>query len=39
MAQYQLKGGQPIEILLIGTAKIRKFAKVEDLLPFTFDSI
>ena len=39
MAQYQLKGGQPIEILLIGTAKIWKFAKVEDLLPFTFDSI
>lgn len=39
MAQYQLKGGKPIEILLIGTKKIWKFEKVEDLLPFTFDSI
>ena len=39
MAQYQLKGGHPIEILLIGTERIWKFAKVEDLLPFTFDSI
>ena len=39
MVQSQLKGGHPIEIILIGSKKIWKFAKVEDLLPFTFDSI
>ena len=39
MAQYQLKGGHPIEIILIGSKKIWKFSRVEDLLPFTFDSI
>ena len=39
MAQYQTKGGKPMEIILIGSAKIWKFRKVNDLLPFTFDSI
>lgn len=39
MAQYQSKGGIPMNILLIGASKIWKFSKVEDLLPFTFDSI
>ena len=39
MVQSQLKGGHPIEIILVGSKKIWKFAKVEDLLPFTFDSI
>lgn len=39
MIQYQLKSGTPMEIILIGANVIRKFNKVEDLLPFIFDSI
>ena len=39
MAQYQTKGGIPMEILLIGKEKIWKFSKVDDLLPLIFDSI
>ena len=39
MAQYQTKGGKPMEVILIGAAKIWKFTKVNDLLPLIFDSI
>ena len=39
MAQYQLKSGIPMRILLVGAHKIWEFEKVDDLLPFTFDSI
>ena len=39
MAQYQFKSGIPMKVLLVGAHKIWVFAKVEDLLPFTFDSI
>ena len=39
MAQYQLKSGIPMRILLVGAHKIWEFGKVDDLLPFTFDSI
>jgi cytidine deaminase len=39
MSQYQLKSGIPMTILLVGEEKIWKFSKVEDLLPFMFDSI
>ena len=39
MAQYQLKSGIPMRILLVGAHKIWEFAQVDDLLPFTFDSI
>ena len=39
MAQYQAKGGKPMEVILIGSAKIWKFAKINDILPFIFDSI
>ena len=39
MAQYQTKGGQPMEILLVGREKIWKFEKVDDILPLIFDSI
>ena len=39
MAQYQTKGGKPMEVILIGSSKIWKFAKVNDLLPLIFDSI
>lgn len=39
MAQYQSKGGKPIVTLLVGSQKIWRFSKVEDLLPFIFDSL
>ena len=39
MAEYQTKGGHPMEILLIGGRKIWKFGKVDDVLPLIFDSI
>lgn len=39
MAQYQTKSGIPMHIILIGSDKILKFNKVEDILPFIFDSI
>ena len=39
MIQYQIKGGQPIKIILIGAEKILKFDRVESLLPFVFDNI
>jgi cytidine deaminase len=39
MSQYQMKSGIPMTILLVGEEKVWKFSKVEDLLPFMFDSI
>ena len=39
MAEYQTKGGQPMTIFLIGSEKIWKFEKVNDLLPLIFDSL
>ena len=39
MAQYQLKSGIPMRILLVGAHKVWEFGKVDDLLPFIFDSI
>ena len=39
MAEYQTKGGQPMTIFLIGSGKIWKFEKVNDLLPLIFDSL
>ena len=39
MIQYQLKSGNPMEVILIGANRIWKFANVESLLPFIFDSI
>ncbi len=39
MAQYQLKGGKPMSIILVGARKIWKFEKVDDILPLIFDSI
>jgi cytidine deaminase len=39
MAEYQTKGGKPMEIILIGGESIWKFEKVDDLLPLIFDSI
>ena len=39
MIQYQLKSGNPMDVILIGANRIWKFANVESLLPFIFDSI
>lgn len=39
MAQYQTKAGQPVSIILVGSRKILKFFRVDDLLPFIFDNI
>ncbi len=39
MAQYQLKSGRPMRVLLVGSEKIWRFEKVDDLLPLIFDSI
>lgn len=39
MAEYQTKGGHNLEIILIGADSIYKFAKVDDILPFIFDSL
>ncbi len=39
MAQYQLKGGKPMSVILAGAEKVWVFDKVDDLLPLIFDSI
>jgi len=39
MAQYQSKSGKPISVIMIGKEEILKFEKVDDILPFIFDSI
>ena len=39
MAEYQNKGGRPMKVILIGDDMIWRFEKVDDLLPFIFDSI
>ena len=38
MAEYQTLGGKPLSIILFGQGKIWKFGKVDDILPFIFDS-
>ena len=39
MIQYQIKSGNPMEVILIGSETIRKFANIESLLPFVFDNL
>lgn len=39
MAQYQTKAGHPVSVILVGSEKILKFSRVDDLLPFIFDNI
>ena len=39
MAEYQKIGGKPMAIIMAGRNAIWKFEKVEDMLPFIFDSI
>lgn len=39
MAQYQTKAGKPMSVIMVGARKIWKFDRVDDILPFIFDSI
>ena len=39
MAETQKRFGRPLKIILVGSKRIRKFQKVEDILPFIFDSL
>lgn len=39
MAQYQVRGGRPMEVILVGGERIWKFSKVDDILPLIFDSL
>lgn len=39
MAEYQTKTKKAMKIILVGAAKILVFDKVDDLLPFIFDSL
>ncbi len=39
MAQYQAKAGRPMSVLMVSAGRIWRFEKVDDILPFIFDSI
>ena len=39
MAQYQTKAGKPLSVIMVGSSRIWKFGKVDDILPLIFDSI
>lgn len=39
MAEYQKTGGKPLKIILYGKDVIYVFSRVDDILPFIFDSI
>ena len=39
MAQYQTKSSKPMSVILVGSNRILKFARVDDILPLIFDSI
>ena len=38
MAEYQTAGKRPLSVIMYGTEKTWKFEKVDDILPFIFDS-
>ena len=38
MAEYQTLAGRPMSVIMYGTKKSWKFEKVDDILPFIFDS-
>ena len=38
MAEYQTLGGKPLSVIMFGTEKAWKFDRVDDILPFIFDS-
>ena len=39
MAQYQTKSGNAMSVIMIGSKKVWKFHRVDDILPLIFDSI
>ena len=39
MAEYQKTGGRPLAVIMTGGKAVWKFDRVEDVLPFIFDSI
>lgn len=39
MAQYQTKSGKPMSVIMVGDGCIRKFSRVDDILPLIFDNI
>ncbi|MBR5384968.1 MAG: cytidine deaminase [Bacteroidales bacterium] len=39
MAEYQTKSGRPMKVFLVGKSRILAFDKVDDLLPFIFDTL
>ena len=39
MAQYQTKAGKPMSVIMVGSERIWKFDRVDDILPLIFDSI
>jgi cytidine deaminase len=38
MAEYQMKAGAPMTVIMYGKKAIWKFRKVDDILPYIFDS-
>ena len=38
MAEYQMASGKPMAVIMAGASKILKFSRVDDILPFIFDS-
>lgn len=39
MAEFQKKNRHPLKVILVGEKRICKFERVDDLLPFIFDSL
>lgn len=39
MIQYQNKAGKPMSVILVGADHIKKFARVDDILPLIFDNL
>lgn len=39
MAQYQTKSGKPMSVIMVGSGRIFKFSRIEDILPLIFDNI
>ncbi len=39
MSEYQKIGGKPLKIIMVGSGSIRVFERVDDILPFIFNSI
>ena len=39
MIQYQTKAGKPMSVILVGADHIKKFARVDDILPLIFDNL